>query len=208
MFKSYPTFAQLSTPSLVLVGGTDVELTRFSVTANSSGSIALNEVTLNIATSSASAVSGTTTVTDLKVYGYTDSGFSSGISGFTGGLIYDGGEGVISGDNETEFTSIVSIPAGTTYYFKAVADITLTTGTGNFSGTVDTKVAGDAAFPTGQATLMLNETDADATATNDQLIWSPFSTTTNASTDNLDWTNGYGVPGLPSTGLSGTRLSK
>jgi hypothetical protein len=209
MFKSYPTVAQLTTPSLVLVGGTDVELTRFSVAANSAGPISLSEVTVNIATTTGNRnVSGTTTVTDLKVYAYTDSGFSSGVSGFTGGLVYDGPEGVIIGDNETEFTSLVTIPAGATYYFKVVADITLTNGTGSFSGNVDSKIAGDAAFPVGEATLMVTEANADDTATNDQFIWSPLSTTTNASRNNIDWTNGYGIPGLPTTGLSGTRLSK
>lgn len=208
MFKSYPTVAQLTTPSLVLVGGTDVELSRFSVTANAAGGISLSEVTVNLATSSASAVSGTTTVTDMKVYAYTDSGFSSGVSGFIGGLAYDGGEGLVAGDNEAEFSSLVNIPAGTTYYFRVVADVTLTAGTGNFSGNVDTKITGDSAFPIAQSTLMINETAADAETTNDAFIWSPLSTTTNAARANIDWTNGYGIPGLPSTGLSGTRLSK
>lgn len=209
MFKSYPTLAQLTTPSETLSAGNDRELTRFSMSANSAGSIAVEELTINIATSSGSAVSGTTTVTDMKIYAFTDAGFTSPVSGWTGGLIYDGGEGLVAGDNEISIdTNSLTIPAGTTYYFKVVADIALTNGTGSFSGYVDTHLVGDAAFPTGEATLMLNLTNAEGTATNDNFIWSPLSTTTSPDDDNLDWTNGYGLPGFPTTGLSGTRLTK
>jgi hypothetical protein len=43
----------------------------------------------------------------------------------------------------------------------------------------------------------------------DNIIWSPFSTTTpvatSATEDNLDWTNGYGLPGFPSNTAFGVQ---
>ena len=170
----------------------------------------MNEITVNIASSSNSSVSGTTTVENLDVYAYTDAAFSNPVPGFTNGLVFDGVDGDgNSGDNELEFSSIVQIPNGSTYYFKVVADVTLTSGSGTFSGFVTTKLLGDTAFPVPGATLMLTETTLDALTSYDSFVWSPNSTTTSAAAGvNLDWTNGYGVSGLPSSGLSGTTLSK
>ncbi len=215
MFRAYPTVAQLALPSTALTAGTVKDLTRFSVTASNNGlGIGLSEITLSVATSSGSNVSGSTTVENFDIYAYTDSSFSSPVSGFTDGLVYDGTDGIgVSGTSgegsiETELTSVLQIAAGQTVYFKVVADITFTNGTGAFVGNVTTKLLGDAAFPADEATLMTTETDADADATNDDFIWSPNSTTTSANAGaNADWTNGYGVPGLPSAGLSGNTLT-
>lgn len=208
MFRAYPTVAQLSLPSSVLTAGTAMDLTRFSITSSNNGlGIGLNEFTLDVATSAASGVSGSISITNVDIYAYTDSGFSNPVAGFTDGLIYDGSGSLASSVLEAELTSVLQVAAGQTVYFKVVGDVTLTAGSGTFSGNATTKLLGDAAFPTGEATLMITEADADATATNDDFIWSPNSTTT-ASVLDIDWTNGYGVPGLPSAGLSGSTLSK
>ncbi len=45
------------------------------------------------------------------------------------------------------------------------------------------------------------------TDTNDDLIWSPLSTTTTATLAALDWTNGYQVPGLPGVAMSAETLT-
>ena len=217
MFRSYPIVAQVTPTgfSTVLTTGTSLPIHYFSVTGSASqGSadlgIGLNEITINIATSSPSAVSGTTTVENLDVYAYTDAAMSNPVSGFTGGLVYNGTDGQgNSGDNELEFSSVLQIPNGTTYYFKVVGDVTLTSGTGTFSGNLTTKLLGDAAFPIGLATLMGTETAIDAETADDDFVWSPNSTTTSENAGvNVDWTNGYGVQGLPASSLSGHTLYK
>ena len=216
MFRAYPTVAQLALPSSVLTFGNAKDLTRFSVTASNNGlGISMNEITISVGTTTGSDVSGTTTVENFDVYAYTDSAFSSPVSGVTDGLVLDGTNGVGvsgasgTGEIELEFTTVLNIAAGQTVYFKILGDITQTTGTGNFVGRVETKLLGDAAFPTAEATLMTAESDTDADGSNDDFVWSPNSTTTmvNATRGSTDWTNGFGIPGLPSAGLSGSTLT-
>lgn len=68
---------------------------------------------------------------------------------------------------------------------------------------VQTTLQGDAAYPVGGVT---NATTVQSDTNND-FIWSPNTTT--ASTPNtVDWSNGYGVTGLPGTYMSAEVLSK
>jgi hypothetical protein len=218
MFRAYPTVAQLSLPSTALTAGTAKDHTRFSITASNNGlGIAISEIAISVGTSTGSAVSGTTTVENFDVYAYTDTAFSSPVSGVTDGLVFDGTDSVGvsgaegTGEIELELTSVLQISAGQTIYFKVLGDITFTQGTGAFVGNVTTKLLGDAAFIAGQSALMINEVAADAHTTNDDFIWSPNSTTTESTSAlsrvKLDWTNGFGIPGLPSAGLSGSTLT-
>jgi len=144
-------------------------------------------------------------VTNLEVYAYTDSSFSSPVSGYTNGLIASTLSTVNSGDNNIDLSSILNIPAGATYYFKVEGDTTLTAGTGTFSGNVTTKISGDAAYPA-LATVMGSES-AVASDTNNDFVWSAHATTTSAA-GHIDWTNGYMLDGLPSGGSSATTISK
>lgn len=206
MFRSYPVFAKLSVPSTTLVTGT-MDLYRFSVTANPStgNGIGLHTLNLNIATSSGSNVSGTTTVTSADIYAYTDSSFSNPVSGFTSGKITTSADLTAlknSGDNIAALSSILQIPAGSTYYFRVVATVTLTAGSGTFSGSVSTKVSGDTSY---SALANLMGIPADVTTGGGKLIWSPNATTTSSAT-HRDWTNGYGVSGL--TNIDTVTISK
>lgn len=207
VFKSYPTIAKLAVPETTLRTGT-MDLYRFSLATSpaSANGIGLYQLTVNIATSSASAVSGTTTVTNLKVYAYTDSAFSTPVSGYTSGQIVATVAGLVSGDNDAQLSSILQIPAGSTYYFRVVGDTTLTAGTGTFSGSVSTKLSGDTAYVTGINTRMGTATAVDGITDND-FIWSPNATTTSAAA-HVDWTNGYGVSGLPADGTDTVTISK
>jgi len=203
MFRSYPVFAKISVPSIILVTGT-MDLYRFSVSANPSteNGIGLHTLNINVATSSGSNVSGTTTVTTLKVYAYTDSSFSTAVSGsYTAGQVVADITGLAnSGDNVAALSSILQIPAGSTYYFRVVATVTLTAGTGTFSGSVSTKITADTAYPS-LATLM----GTAAGISSSKLIWSPNATTSSTAT-HVDWTNGYGVSGL--TNIDTVTISK
>ncbi|NUQ57219.1 MAG: peptidoglycan-binding protein [Candidatus Paceibacter sp.] len=206
MFRSTPIVAQLTVPSQTLVTQSETNVYRFSVKADPSTSngIGLYKITVNVATSSASAVSGTTTLTNLKVFAYTDSGFSSPVTGFTNGQVVSTIAGLINGDNDAVLSSILQIPAGSTYYFKVVGDTTLTAGTGTFSGSVTTKVTTDTAHPS-LATYLGNAAGVDADASADAFIWSANATTT-SNANHLDWSNGHGVSGL--SGLTSVTISK
>ena len=149
VFKSYPTVAQqTSGMSSTLVAQAGTTLYQFSVAANTAGDVALDELTVNIATSSVSTTNGTTSVTGLDIFAYTDSAYSNGVSGFTSGKVYDGTGGLLSGgDNVAALSSVLTIPAGQTYYFKVVGDVAQVAGTTGSAGTVSTKVVGDSAYP-------------------------------------------------------------
>ena len=176
---------------------------QFSVAANTAGDVALDELTVNIATSSVSTTNGTTSVTGLDIFAYTDSAYSNGVSGFTSGKVYDGTGGLLSGgDNVAALSSVLTIPAGQTYYFKVVGDVAQVAGTTGSAGTVSTKVVGDSAYPSLATTLL----DPYAT-TLGNFVWSPVSTTTAAIANN-DWTNGFNVPGLSSSGTNSFTLAK
>ncbi len=210
VFRSFPTVAKQPVPSTSIVAGT-MDLYRFSVSADAAGNVKLNKVTVNIATSTGTASQGTTTVTNLRVYAYTDSGYTSPVSGFTNGQVASTIANPVNGDNNVVFSSVLTIPAGSTYYFRVVGDVTTQAGSSGYSGSITTKLSGDAAFPTCGATTATNknmctfsEADGDA---NDDFIWSAdFDGTTTTASD--DWTNGYGLPGLPADGTDVTTLSK
>ena len=204
VMKSYPTVAkQTSGLSSTLIAQSGIDLYRFSITANTAGDIGLNELTINVATSSVSTSNGTTSVTNLLVKAYTDSGFSNVVGGsYTAGQIVDTIAGLLSsGDNVAALSSPLTIPAGQTYYFKVVGDVAQVAGTTGSAGTVTTKISGDAAYPALAALMGQYATGLG------NFIWSPLSTTT-AATANLDWTNGYQITGLPSGGTDSFTLSK
>ena len=207
MFKSYPTVAETSTNGTLSVG-TGVTLEKFTVTANSAGSISLDQVALHVATSTNTSSSGTTTVKNLKVYAYTDSGYSNPVGGsFTNGQLNTTDTGLLDGGTNAEaFTSVLTIPAGTTYYFAVKGDVTQVAGSNNSSGYVTTKLAGDSVYPDGIANLMGTVTGVTG-GTSGNFVWSPDSTTTPDANTN-DWTNGYLIPGLPTDYVTGTTLSK
>ena len=217
-FRSYPTIAKLAVPTTVLTTGSNVDLYRFSITANASGDVGLYQLTVNIATSTYSAANGTTSVTGLKLYGFTDASFSSGISGFTSGLLSDGAVAtqVLDGDNamtiDQSSLDKVTIPAGTTYYFKVIGTVAQNAGTTASVGSVTTRISGDSAYPVinDVGNLMQQAATASTGSTSDaenDFIWSPNATTTSA-TSNHDWTNGYGIAGLPAAGTDTVTLSK
>jgi trimeric autotransporter adhesin len=208
MMSSVPTVAtDTGSLSTTLTTSSGVDLYRFSVTSSDDGNgIGLTEVTVNLSTSTGAAVSGTTTVTNLEVYAYTDSGYSSPVSGFTNGQIVATVAGLVSsGDNAAALSSVLQIPEATTYYFKVVGDVALTAGSGTFSGSVTTRISGDAAYPAISGLMSYAATvQAD---TNDDFVWSPNATTSSLST-HLDWSNGYSVSGLPSAGTDAFTISK
>ncbi|MEI6346247.1 MAG: peptidoglycan-binding protein [bacterium] len=201
VFKSYPTFSQ---DSLSATGVSDGKLLRFKVTADSKGSISINKFTLTVATTSG------VTVTGINVYGYEDAAYSQAVSGVqgSGALAFSNlapannlssTQNEVSAQNSSGVATTLVVPAGTTRYFevRATSITGLTTGS-----SVTTSLLGDSAYPS-LATLMAQASGVESD-TNDNFIWSPNATTTSALAHS-DWTNGYNVPGLPSSGIVQSR---
>ena len=208
MFKTKPTFAKLAIPTTVLVTST-MDLYRFSVTADSAGSLGIYKFTVNLATSS-SPVSASTTISNLKVKAYTNSSFSTEVSGFSpAGQLNDTVATLVSGDNNilmsasTQGQDSLQIPAGTTYYFRVIADVALTGSP--TAGSITTSLLGDSVYPVLAANMGLSTAiDNDA---EDDFVWSPNATTT-SDTTHVDWTNGYFVSGLPSDNMDSAVIVK
>jgi len=219
LFRSFPTVTKLSVPTTTLSNGT-MSLLRFKVTADSAGDVGLYKFSFKVSTT-------TCTADSLNVYAYTDSGFSVPVSGIgAGGIMMN-----TDLDLETLWASsatqlevfpqttaaastTVQVPAGATRYFDVIATMSgVATG-----DSISTQLEGDAAYPLFNAmwsavdSFMLTAMDVDSATTtptqsNDDFIWSPNATTTSLVT-NVDWTNGYGVSGLPSTNMSAEVLSR
>ncbi len=189
VFKSLPTFAL---DTLASAGVGDGRLMRFKVTANAAGNIGFNQFKFTIASSTI------TGVTAVNLFGYVDSGYSTGISGFTSGQISTSNVAPTSGGAVTITpATVVNVPAGSTYYFELRGTVAgVQTGS-----SVSTTLLGDSSYPS-LAALM--GTSAQVVSASGNLVWSPNATTTSVAASN-DWTNGYGVVGLPSSGLIQTR---
>ena len=213
LFRSVPTFAKLS-GSISSFSGTltGADLYRFSLSASPAGTagngIGLDALTIGVPTSTSSNTASTT-VTNLKVYAYTDSAMNSPVAGYTNGLLNSSNAVAklrSAGDNKVTLDSILQIPAGSTYYFRVIGDITFTPAAGSTvtDGFVSVKLESDSAYPS-LPSLMADAATTSIAASN--LIWSPNATTTSLSTHS-DWTNGYLIPGLNDASMPTTTISK
>jgi len=218
MFKSYPTFAAGPTvPSNP--NGTAQPLKKFSITANAAGPIGIYQIAVALATTSAS-------VSNLKLFAYTDSGYSqpANVPGTTAGQF--GGTAALTQALDTVapvvsfytygYTSAgaLQIPAGTTYYFAVKGDVAPASATAT-TWTVNVTVRGDSATTssvggTNATTTLQSRIGVDPTlgvststvalSSGINFLWTDNATTTSATTT-PDWFNGYYVPGLPSGGF-------
>jgi hypothetical protein len=202
IFKSFPTLAKVAVPTNTLNNGTQ-SLLRFTVTSNAKGDIGVGKVTLRIATTSAS-------VTDVNVYAYTDSSFSTPVSGLRSDgalvatdILATGNSTWVSSATDLDFvaTSPVQVPLSGVRYFEVRG----TVANAITGSSVQTSLQGDAAFPAlAGFDGTLSAIDSD---TNDDFIWSP-NTTGTAVVGDADWINGFGLIGLPSSNMSSEVLSK
>jgi len=215
MFKSYPTLAKLTAGSTKVASG-NLSLYRFKVTASSGGSIGIYKFTVQIATSSATAGFK---VDNINILGFSDSGFSTAINGVgTDGRLLNtaidtdaaGKWTAASTDLEiypqstgSTASTTIQIGAGESRYFDVKADVT-TVGT---TYSISTQVQGDAAY--GALGSLMDKTINIETegGSNNDFIWSPNATTTSLIS-HQDWTNGYGVSGLPSSNMTAEILTQ
>jgi hypothetical protein len=202
VFKSVPTVAA---DSLSATGVSDGRLMRFRVTADSKGDIGIAKFSFTIATTTAS-------VTQLNLFGYTDSGYSNAISGVSaGGQIQSSNQASLASTGLNIYpktsagaTTTIQVPAGQTRYFELRGSVSgVTTG-----ASISTTLKGDASYPALSTLVGIAGPGAgtvDVTGSSvANFIWSGNATSSAAATD-TDWSNSYGIPGLPSSGLIQTR---
>ncbi len=224
VFKSVPTIELVSLPTSKLTAGRQ-PIFRFKVTASPQGSVGIYQITFRMSTTSATSQSGM--ITDVNAYAFTDSGYSNPVSGLSttdGRLAASHSNTWAAATTDIEITAndgsnntTVIVPAGQTRYFEIQ-------GTATLAGTqysLATQLQGDAKFvsdrassahPAGTsgtaagspATFLATSTYI-AAAGDDDFIWRPFSTTTSQSANANDYTNGYGIIGLP-TGNTNTQV--
>jgi hypothetical protein len=205
--RVYNTFPVMALDSLGSTGIGDGKLLRFKVTADSHGDVGIYKFNFTIATT-------TLTASNFGLFGYTDTSYSSPMSGSFG----DGSGQVdttlstttatcrtVTSDNYTTAagstctqaaglttlvikaaTNPVEVPAGTTRYFELRASLS-----GNASGaSTVTKLLSDTSNATGTASGVSPNT----------FVWSPNATTTAVFNSN-DWVSGYGIVGFPTSGI-------
>jgi hypothetical protein len=115
-------------------------------------------------------------------------------------------------------TTTYTVPSGATRWFEfrtTIAGVETQTGTES----IDIQLNGDVAYPTtlpnpnglngafATAGFAMSDFEGIGLDTNNDLLWSPLSTTTTATLEALDWTNGYQVPGLPGVSMAAETLT-
>lgn len=203
MFKSFPIVSKVLVPTNTLSNG-HMSIYRFKVSSNSVGNVGLYKFTLQVATSA-------TTITSLNVNAYLDSDFLVSVSGVNaGGKLMD--KDISGFSNKSDINILIDrnglpvslqVPAGETRYF----DVTATISGVAVGSSISTQLQGDSAYPkltTLMGTYLGIEKEAGK---NNDFVWSPNATTSSTIT-HRDWTNGYGVSGLPSANLTAEVISR
>ncbi len=224
IMKSYPTVAGSgavgSDTYLTPNGVADGKLMRFKVTANSKGPIGIGRFEITLSTTSA-------TVANVNIFGFTDSAYSQPLNFSSGGQFTATPANCWGTTAQTQAaacviavypqttagaTTTVQVPLSTTYYFEVRGTVV---GSGT-TYSVTATLGGDAAYPSISSNIipiymgpmnvagLTNMATTVDTGTNNSFLWSPNSTTTSLTTGQ-DWTNAFGLPGLPSSGITQTR---
>ncbi len=230
------TFIPLTSPTeTTLTFGDGKPVYKFKVMANGDTSTGGNEIALYKFTFAVSSSTQSATTSKFSLYAFTDAGFSTPDSNFNGtnnpgGLVNAGscyGRSSNSLTMNGRFaeiypektsttcgagaTTTLQIPVGDSRWFRLDASIAQI-GAIATSNSFQVQLEGDAAYPapTGgylTSSNMFTASTTDLYDPNNDFIWSPRSTSTTASVSDLDFTNGYGVLGLPSTNMTGQSIS-
>ncbi|HVU75275.1 MAG TPA: peptidoglycan-binding domain-containing protein [Candidatus Paceibacterota bacterium] len=193
LVKTFPTVANGNATNCSnnnACSGSNQTLKRFTITANSAGSVGINKLSLAIATSTAQ-------VTSATLYAYTDAGYSQPVSTQGSGTGAVGSPCTPTSSTPTcAFTAStnIQIPSGTTYYFALLGTVVPSGSTYSVNATLN----GDSSMTV--LSTYNAATTSSARLSSANMIWSDNATTT-AGANDVDWFNGFQVPGLPSTGI-------
>ena len=193
VFKTVPTIEDVTTASALIAGS---DLYKIKVTAGSKGDIALRRLSFSVVGSGP----GTTS---FSLYG--PSGMVHSAATATTSDTNITGDRLTIVFTDTNVDRKIEAGSSKTYSLRATTIPGLTT-TGTES--LSFALLQDTAYSTSSGAYLMSTVsgiEADNTAsTTNYMVWTPFSTTTSATTAainaNLDWTNSYGLPGFPSVG--------
>lgn len=187
IFRTVPTFAVTSN------GGASGSLTAganlysFTVTNSNNRDVVFNKFSFSVATSGSASINAFTLYGDNVAFNTTATSTVAS-------------ETLIEFEAaDTSQAKIVPANSTKTYVVKAG---TVTNPSTTVVDSITLALLADTSYPS-LANLMGTVTTVEAGGSDtDNIIWSPFSTTTPVATlateSNLDWTNGYGLPGFPS----------
>lgn len=181
IYRTVPSFAITSTGGSLTNGG---DLYKVTVSNGNTRDVVLEKMSFSIATTGGAATGFTLYGDGIAAKAATTE--TAGVTGAqTLSIVFD----------QTSQAKIVPANSSKTYTLRVATVVD----TASVSETVSVALLADTSFP---AQLNLMNTVGGLSTSN--LIWSPFSTTTPvadaASESNLDWANGYGLPGFPSNG--------
>lgn len=212
-YKSVPTIAlgSISADQATSVGN-EIDLYKFSVTANGAGPIGLAKFSFSVSTSTSVRMS----TTGYTLYMGTSSGDTSSViadSGDIAVVLGGGNAGTTVHDLAVKFDynhdtsatqtdadtgELIEISAGATRYFTLKGTLAALSATAN-DDSITTRMGGDAAFAVAGSSL-INMGDIDQSVEHDDFIWSDlnFVSGYNSSTATytVGWFNGYRVSGL------------
>jgi hypothetical protein len=218
LFNTIPT---LALDTLSSTGIADGRLMRFKVTADSHGDVGIYKFAFTLATS-------TVTVRDVGLFGYTDSSYSSPMSGnFAAGGTSSGGQvdenvatssatGICTGNGSNTVnttnagSTCISDSSKTTIAIRAASNpVEVPFGTTRYFE-LRGSVTGISTSGSVVTKMLADSAAATSTATGVgagttyNFVWSPNATSTAPFSAN-DWTTGYGIVGLPSAGILQSR---
>ena len=189
VFRTVPSFAVTSNGGTgTLVAGSD--LYSFTVTNPNDREAVFKKFSLSVATSGSETVD----INDFTLYG--DGVAFNNIATSTTGT-----ETIVEFEADTTSQAKI-IPANSSKTYVVRAG-TVTNPSTVVIDSVTFALLADTSYPAMLSTDLMGSvaTVELGEANTDNIIWSPFSTTTPVATedteDNLDWVNGYGLPGFP-----------
>jgi len=181
IFRTVPAVAVTSNGGSLSAGG---DLYKFTVTNPNSRDVVFQKFSFSLATSG---------------------GATNGFILYGDGVAFNNSTSTVANETLLEIIAIgtsqaqiISANSTKTYILKATTAVD----TASVSESISLALLSDTAYPS-LANLMGTVVGIEANNGDlDNIIWSPFSTTTAEATaatqNNLDWTNGYGLPGFPS----------
>lgn len=198
IFRTVPTFEDVTT-STALAAGSD--LYSIKVTASSGRDVGLYKMTFKVATTGA-------TVTGFQLFGPSGAVNATAVNAIdklTAGPDVDAVE-IVFDNNAADRL----VPAGTSKTYRLRAG-TVTGLTSQNVESLNVNLVADTQYPSLSGLLgkagaggVDGSTQWDTASGTENIIWTPFSTTTpttsNTADGNNDWTNGYGAAGFPGVG--------
>lgn len=198
-FRTYKSVPQVAIDNLSTTGIADGRLMRVRVQAHPVGDVSAAKFAFRLAPYQCE-------VTNVNLFCFTDSAYSTVIAGFPNGQLFatnatptaSGLVQIYPQTNTGDWTPMV-IPAGQSRYFELRGSVVGSDTNYNIA----TTILGDSTplpFTGMSAAFYINQFGG-------QFIWSPNSFADSSRIGDLDWTDGFGVGGLPEGGFQVIRTN-